>query len=126
MKEPNEDQLGNEIRNALKERQRASFAPGFEDRVAERFRAERLQSVSIASVIERRASRIVSVALAASLLLAVYSAGRRSNSSNGDTSFVARVFGWPAEVSTSAGVAEYESLYASLYGLPQLDGSGVR
>lgn len=126
MKEPLEDQLEGEIRSALKERQHSSFAPGFEDRVARRFLAERLQTVSIASFIERRALRIVSVALAASLLLAVYSAERHASGSPGDTSFVARALGWSASAPASSVITEYESLYASLYGLPQVDDGGVR
>lgn len=124
MKHPIEE----EVRDALDARRHAEFTPGFENRVLDRWKRERLQSPSTMSYIESRALRLVPLALAASLVLAVYSARRHDGPSPTGRSLVARALGWQqsmkADSIVSGTTASYEVMYAALYELPQLNSAG--
>ena len=115
-----------EVKEALSALRQDYFAPGFEDRAMARWNRERAGTSSTFAYIERRAWQLVPLAVAASLLLAVYSA-RENTSSN--ASLVARALGWGEPVSVaSAGTTHetYESVYSTLYGLPLVNSTGVR
>lgn len=113
-----------EVKEALASLRQDAFAPGFEDRALARWNRERAASSSTPASIERRARQFLPLAIAASLLVAVYSANRNSTPS---ASLVARALGWPSAGSVTSNELSqrdtYEAVYSSLYGLPLVNSS---
>lgn len=120
--------LEKEVRDALDQRRQMQFAAGFEDRVVARWKHEQRPTPSTLAHIERRAWRFVPAALAASLVLALYTARRTDGMSSAGGSIVARALGWPQSPAGSNAApntaAPYEVMYAALYELPQLNTAG--
>ncbi|MEP6834113.1 MAG: hypothetical protein ABJB74_11995 [Gemmatimonas sp.] len=113
-----------EVKQALASMRRDHFTAGFEDRALARWNRERALSLNTFSVIERLAWRLLPLAVAASLLMAVYSAQHNSAPT---ASLLARSLGWQSAVwvaSVKNSHAEtYESVYSTLYGLPLVNSS---
>lgn len=120
MNEPTDKSLEQRLRDGLRASVRSGFAPGFEDRALLRWKAERtaLVSPNTISLIEYRARRLLPLAAAASLILAVYSA-RVGNFSIGANqgNVIARALGWSSSVTPSRSA----DLFESVYGLPQTE-----
>ena len=115
-----------EVKQALSSLRQHNFAPGFEERALGRWNRERSVSTNTFTFIERRAWQLLPLAVAASLVLAVYSA-RQHTSPN--ASLVARALGWREAASVASATVTsdtYESVYSTLYGLPLVNSSGVR
>ena len=118
MNEPTEESLEQQLRRALEASRQNGFAPGFEDRALARWKEERraMAAPSTISLIEYRARRLLPFAVAASLVLAVYSASA-GNSANGNhrANIVERALGWQ----NASESADASDLFESVYGLPQ-------
>lgn len=120
------DALEAEIRAAFQDVRATSFADGFEDRAWARWNRERASGPGMFEFIERRAMQLLPLAIAASMILAVYSSRHNRTVLNADAPFVVRMLGWNERSATAANANElptYESVYASLYGLPELNSS---
>ncbi|MEP6765071.1 MAG: hypothetical protein ABJB66_12200 [Gemmatimonadaceae bacterium] len=116
MNEPTKRSVEQQIRDGLNASRQDGFAAGFEERALSRWKAERAAVAwpTTLSLIEYRAQRLLPLAVAASLILAVYSA-RAGTDSNQQSSIVARALGW----STSGDPSRSSDLFESIYGLPQ-------
>ncbi|GEM_PF-2109540 len=119
--------LEKEVRAALEQLRDTQFADGFEARAVARWQRELGGRPTTMAQIERRARQFVPVALAASLLLALYTAYGDDRASATNLSIVARALGWQRvepSIDRAIDAAGYESLYATLYELPQLNTDG--
>jgi hypothetical protein len=117
-----------DVKRALAALRRDNFAPGFEDRAVARWKRERFPSPNTFTFIERRAWQLLPLAIAASLMLAVYSATQNTTP---NVSLIARTLGWQTATTVASSNAPssgtYESVYSTLYGLPLVNASsGVR
>ena len=115
-----------EVRQALSSLRQHDFAPGFEERALARWNRERSVSTNTFAFIERRAWQLLPLAIAASLVMAMYSAHQNTSP---NASLVARALGWSEAVSVASATPTfetYESVYSTLYGLPLVNSSGVR
>ncbi|MEO7998847.1 MAG: hypothetical protein ABI852_15460 [Gemmatimonadaceae bacterium] len=118
------DSLEAEVKSALSAIRQDHFADGFEDRALARWNRERVVEPGMFTFIERRALQFLPLAIAASLFLAVYSARHNSSANNTGSSFISRTLGWSsvgAGESANSTADTYESVYATLYGLPELN-----
>ena len=125
--EPRVSSVGAEVKDALAALRQDHFAPGFEDRTLARWTRERA-GPSTVTFIERGALQMLPLAIAASLLLAVYSVRLHTTP---NVSLIARTFGWNSATTVAtnntASADTYESVYTSLYGLPLVNSaSGAR
>jgi len=113
-----------EVKQVLTSLRRDNFAPGFEDRALARWNRERTVSFNTFTFIERRAWQLLPLAIAASLVLAVYSA---LSNTTPNASFLARTLGWESATTVvsdnGAPLDTYESVYAKLYGLSLVNSS---
>ena len=113
-----------EVKQVLLVLRQDNFTDGFEDRALERWNRERTASSNTLAFIERRAWQLLPLAIAASLILAVYSA--RHNATP-NASLIARTLGWKSATTVASNNAAasdtYESVYTSLYGLPLVNSS---
>ena len=105
--------LEQRVRSAMAESQQHGFSAGFEERALARWRAERAvdSEPTMFALIEHRARRVLPFAIAASLLLAVYSAkSARGTSTTTSINVIERALGWKEVAAVD--------LFESVYGLP--------
>jgi len=88
------------LREVLAEGRRDRFGPGFADRAAERWRTSRAQGPPLGRAVARQFGRLVPVAAAAALLLAVHNVRLRERSAG--QSVVEALFGLPPAAHANA------------------------
>ena len=95
------------VREVLESVTAQSFAPGFADRAAARWRADRAST--FAPIVERQFRRLVPLAIAASLLFAFVSVRARDSSSG--QSVAQAVLGWRPSAIDTLQLATLEWIY---------------
>lgn len=115
MSNPNHDAdaLETRVRTAMHSSRQHNFAPGFEERALQRWRHERITAAAptTLSLIEYRARRLLPLAVAASLILAVYSVRSGGDGSFTHSDIITRALGWKTQ--------PVPDLFESVYGLSQ-------